>query len=212
MTIRIGILGIQGAFIEHEVALRRANPDVITTIVRGPEQFEGLDGLIIPGGESTTISMVAERYGVMEVLCNWVRDGRPVFGTCAGLIMLADEVISTRPDGGQSRIGGLACRVHRNYYGSQTESFLAPLQISPTITKEEFQGVFIRAPYIEAILSPDVVILASLHRNGIEEPVAIQQGSLLGISFHPELTDSSAWHIYFLNLVLDQKEKKRLNK
>ena len=207
MALNIGVLGLQGAFAEHERALRRAEPSVTTRIVRRREELEGLDGLIIPGGESTTMAIIAERHGLMEALRGWVRDRRPVMGTCAGLIMLADEVAATKQNG-QSHIGGLACRVHRNYYGAQTDSFLADLAVDATVGSE-FTGVFIRAPLIESVLSSEVRILASLHCDGRGEgqPVAVQQGNLLGMTFHPELTDSSAWHAYFLDLVRRHKQQ-----
>lgn len=191
--VRIGVLGLQGDYLEHHQMLRRLN--VETVDVRLPSHLEGVDGLIIPGGESTTIGALAERYGLMEPLRRIAEAGVPIWGTCAGMIFLARDV--GRP---QPTLGLMDIRVRRNAFGRQIDSFEVDLEI-PALARigdpRPFHAVFIRAPLIEAA-GPDVEVLARLEDGTI---VAAQQGHLLATAFHPELTDDTRFHRYFLEIV-----------
>ena len=140
----IGILALQGAFGEHAAMVRQLGATAVE--VRKPEQMAGLDGLILPGGESTTMGLVAERWGLVEPLRAWVQAGRPIWGTCAGMILLADRAVGQK-QGGQPLIGGLDVTVNRNYFGRQNESFETLLDV-PRLGEAPFRAVFIRAPAI----------------------------------------------------------------
>jgi 5'-phosphate synthase pdxT subunit len=189
--MRIGVLALQGAFIEHEQILTRIGADMVE--VRLPQHLEGLDGLIIPGGESTTIGRVAERWGLMEPLRTFARSGRPLWGTCAGMILMARQVA----DGvaGQSLLGLMDIVVRRNAFGRQVDSFEADLAV-PALGKAPFHAVFIRAPLIERV-GKGVTVLARLEGG---TAVAAQQDNLLVTAFHPELTDDDRFHRYFTGL------------
>jgi 5'-phosphate synthase pdxT subunit len=189
--VRIGILALQGAFIEHEHMLARLG--VETVQVRLPAHLEGLDGLIIPGGESTTIGQVAQRWGLLEPLCTFARAGRPLWGTCAGMILLAKEVLDPKP--GQPLLGLMDLAVRRNAFGRQVDSFEADLEV-PVLGPVPFHAIFIRAPVIERV-GEGVEVLARLEDGRV---VAARQGKLLATSFHPELTNDSRFHRYFLQL------------
>ncbi|OGO04358.1 MAG: glutamine amidotransferase subunit PdxT [Chloroflexi bacterium RBG_13_56_8] len=197
--MRIGVLALQGAFREHLRALADLGVDGVA--VRLPRHLEGLDGLIIPGGESTTIAKLAILYGLISPLCAFAKQGKPIWGTCAGLIFLARDLIDYEE---QPRLGLLDIAVQRNAFGRQVDSFVAPLHVAvlDQASKGEEQGqpfpaVFIRAPVIEA-MGEGVQVLAQLEGNGT---VAVQQGTLLGTAFHPELTTDRRFHSYFLSLV-----------
>lgn len=190
--MRIGVLALQGAFIEHEKVLQRLGAETIQ--VRLPAHLEGLDGLIIPGGESTTIGQVAQRWGLLEPLSAFARAGRPLWGTCAGMILLAKEVLDAKP--GQPLLRLMDLTVRRNAFGRQVDSFEADLDV-PALGEPPFHAVFIRAPVIERV-GEGVEVLARLEDGRI---VAARQGSLLATSFHPELTADSRFHQYFLGLV-----------
>jgi 5'-phosphate synthase pdxT subunit len=197
MSMRIGVLALQGAFIEHEKILRRLGVEVVE--VRMPAHLEGLDGLIIPGGESTTIGQVAERWGLLEPLRAFARAGRPVWGTCAGMIMLANDVLDGIP--GQPLLGLMDISVRRNAFGRQVDSFEADLDV-PALGGLPFHAVFIRAPIIERV-GAGVEVLARVEAEpgpGGEDGtvVAVQQGNLLATAFHPELTEDDRFHRYFL--------------
>jgi len=205
--MRIGILALQGAFIEHEKILTRIG--VETVEVRLPQHLEGLDGLIIPGGESTTIGKVAQRWGLLEPLQAFATSGRPVWGTCAGMILLANEVVDGVP--GQPLLGAMDIAVRRNAFGRQVDSFEADLEI-PALGEPPFHAVFIRAPLIERV-GQEVEILARLEtelspvtvagENGTQEDrtvVAVRQGNLLATAFHPELTEDNRFHRYFMGM------------
>ena len=185
MVKRIGVLALQGDFAEHKTALERAGAEAVE--VRLPHHLEGLDGLIIPGGESTTLRKLADMYGLMEPLRVFSRK-HPTWGTCAGAIMLAKEVIGQEP-----HLGVMDITVQRNAFGRQIDSFVTTLKIEG----ESYSAVFIRAPLIVAVGS-GVEILATLDDGRI---VAAQQGHLLATSFHPELTDDLGFHRRFLKMI-----------
>ena len=191
--MKIGVLALQGDFAEHIVMLKELS--VEASEVRLPEHLNNLDGLIIPGGESTTIGKLAVAYNLMEPLKQFGLR-RAIWGTCAGAIFLSKDVSREQP-----LLGLMDIKVERNAFGRQVDSFEADLDISElkqaTGTDEAFHAVFIRAPIIESV-SGDAKILASLPDGRI---VAAQQGHFLATSFHPELTGDMRFHQYFLSLV-----------
>ena len=178
---RIGVLAVQGNFREHAAMLRRLGAEPVE--VRKPEQLEGLDGLVIPGGESTAIMRLARLYGLEEAIRSFAR---PVFGTCAGMILLD-----------RRHLGVLDLEVARNAYGRQVASFEADLELGGD--EPPLRGVFIRAPRV-AEVGPEVEVLAELDG----EPVLMRQGSVIVASFHPELTDDTRVHERFLDLVREE--------
>ena len=185
----IGVLAVQGAFAEHVLGLERVGAD--TRLVRQPTDLEGLDGLVIPGGESTTLGLLGARTGLLEAVQRTLAGGLPVFGTCAGMIMLADETTG----GPQPLIGGLDICVRRNAFGRQVASFEADVELTP-FPEPPFPGVFIRAPWAERV-GPGVEILAS--RGG--HAIAARTDVALVTAFHPELTDDLRVHDLFLRMV-----------
>jgi 5'-phosphate synthase pdxT subunit len=189
--MRIGVLALQGAFAEHIAVLRKLGVEAVE--VRLPEQLDGLDGLIIPGGESTSISLLMKNYRLAEAISRLAKSGFPVFGTCAGMIVLAKSLSN---DGGVEPVGAMDIKVARNAFGRQVDSFEAALSI-PALGKEPFTAVFIRAPKIESV-GKKVEVLARLDDGTV---VAARQGKLLVTSFHPELTDDTRLHRYFLDMV-----------
>lgn len=194
--LRIGVLALQGAFIEHIVMLRRLGADARE--VRTPAQLAEVDGLILPGGESTTMGLVAERWGLVEPLRAWVHGGRPTWGTCAGMILLAEHATGQK-QGGQPLIGGLDVTVNRNYFGRQVDSFETTLTV-PSFDPPTYPAIFIRAPAITAV-GPEVEVLAELPGPLY---VAVRQGNILATAFHPELTRDSRWHALFLEMAAGQ--------
>ncbi|CAI9761509.1 unnamed protein product [Fraxinus pennsylvanica] len=221
----VGVLALQGSFNEHVAALRKLGVKGVE--IRKPEQLQSVNALIIPGGESTTMAKLAEYHNLFPALREFVKMGKPVWGTCAGLIFLANNATGQKV-GGQELIGGLDCMVHRNFFGSQLQSFEAELLI-PKIAAEEggppsFRGIFIRAPGILEV-GPEVEVLADIptpsqkavnfspnesqeENAGSENNVivAVKQGNLLATAFHPELTADTRWHSYFLKMVSDTSE------
>lgn len=198
-TLKIGVLALQGAFAEHIHMLRRLGVEAVE--VRKPEQLADLDGLIIPGGESTTMGLVAERWGLVEPLRTWVHGGRPTWGTCAGLILLAERATGQK-QGGQPLIGGLAVTVNRNYFGRQVDSFEAEMAV-PALGDAPFHAVFIRAPAITET-GNGVERLAELDTPaGDHVIIAVRQGAILATAFHPELTDDPRWHELFIAIAAD---------
>ena len=189
--MKIGVLAVQGAFAEHIAVLRKLGVEAVE--VRLPEQLDGLDGLIIPGGESTSITLLMKNYGLTEAISRLAKSGFPVFGTCAGMIVLASGLSN---DGGVEPVGAMDIRVARNAFGRQVDSFEAELSIS-VLGKEPLTAVFIRAPKIESV-GKEVEVLAKLADGTV---VAARQGKLLVTSFHPELTDDTRLHRYFLDMV-----------
>ena len=187
--MKIGVLALQGAFIEHVKMLQRL--DVAALEVRLPQQLDGLDGLIIPGGESTTIGKLATEYGLIEPLRRFTHC-KPTWGTCAGMIFLARDIgIDEQPI-----LGAMDIRVDRNAFGRQIDSFETELDIAG-LAGEPFHAVFIRAPIVTAADSA-VDILARLDDGRI---VAVRQGRLLATAFHPELTDDLRLHSLFCDIV-----------
>jgi len=191
--VTIGVLALQGSFAEHVVAVHRLGAE--PREVRLPAHLEGIDGLIVPGGESTTIGKLLVLTGLLGPLRAAIGDGLAVYGTCAGMILLARDI------GGldQPLLGVMDITVRRNAFGRQLESFEERLNI-PTLGEEPFPGIFIRAPLIEAT-GPGVVTLARLPDG---RPVAARQGRLLASAFHPELTDDLRMHRFFQALIDEQ--------
>jgi 5'-phosphate synthase pdxT subunit len=188
--VRIGVLALQGAFREH----RRVLEDLSATVVevRRPSDLDGLDGLVIPGGESTTIRMLMEDYGLTSVLRERIAAGFPVLGTCAGMIVLAKRVDGVPIPG----LDALDVDVRRNAFGRQVDSFEADIDV-PAVGDRPFHAVFIRAPLVETV-GRDVNVLARLEDQRI---VGVQEGAVIGVAFHPELTEDSRLHRYFLQHV-----------
>ncbi len=194
--MRIGVLALQGAFIEHEQALQRIG--VEAREVRLPEHLEGLDGLIMPGGESTTIGKLAVQYGLMEPIRAMAAAGKPLWGICAGMIFMAKDVGRDQP-----LLGLMDVTVQRNAFGRQVDSFETDLDVPALITPDAarprpFHAIFIRAPLIESV-GADVEVLATLSNGAI---VAARQGRLLATSFHPELAHDDRFHHYFVSLAV----------
>ncbi|SDS64759.1 pyridoxal 5'-phosphate synthase glutaminase subunit PdxT [Microterricola viridarii] len=188
----VGVLALQGDFREHADVLRTLGADVIH--VRRPEELAVVDGLVIPGGESSVMDKLARSFGLAEPLRARIRSGLPVYGTCAGLIMLADSVLDAIV--GQESLGGLDVVVRRNAFGSQTQSFETDLDI-PALGADPVHAVFIRGPVVESV-GPAATALATLADGRV---VAVEQGNLLGTSFHPEITGEHRFHEYFLSKV-----------
>jgi 5'-phosphate synthase pdxT subunit len=188
----VGVLALQGDFREHIAVLKSLGSDAVG--VRRPSELAEVSGLIIPGGESSVIDKLTRLFDLAEPLKKAIADGLPVWGTCAGLIMLADTVLDGME--GQQSLGGLDIAVRRNAFGSQLDSFETDLSI-PVVGDPELHAVFIRAPIVETVSSA-VSTLASLPDGRI---VAVEQGNLLGTSFHPEMTGDTRFHEYFLSKV-----------
>ena len=186
----IGVLALQGAFREHVRALGECGAR--TRLVRLPDDLDGLDGLVIPGGESTTMTMLMERMGLLGLVAGAVRGGLPTLGTCAGMIVLARRITDGRTD--QVPLGVLDIGVRRNGYGRQVDSFEADLRVSG-LDDRPFHGVFIRAPVVEEVGGAEVLAEHDGH------PVAVRQGSVMALAFHPELSGDLRLHREFLRLV-----------
>lgn len=196
--MKVGVLALQGDFREHLQVLRKLGVSGLE--VRRPAELEGVDGLIIPGGESTTISILLEKSGIEPVLLERAAQGLPIYGTCAGLIVLAKEIID---DANERRLtkplGLLDVTVRRNAYGRQVDSFEEEIEIEGI---GRFNAVFIRAPIIERV-GPGVRVMAYQDQH----PVMVQEGNVLATSFHPELTDDPRVHRYFLEIIERQKRE-----
>jgi 5'-phosphate synthase pdxT subunit len=187
----IGILALQGDLREHQTALAAAG--AVPRAVRRPDELAEVDALVLPGGESTTISKLAVLFGLMAPLRARVRAGLPVYGTCAGMIMLADKILD--PRSGQETIGGIDMIVRRNAFGRQNESFEAAVDVTG-VEGPAVQGVFIRAPWVESVGAAAEVLAE--HEGHI---VAVRQGRALATSFHPELTGDHRMHALFVDMV-----------
>ena len=188
----VGVLALQGDFREHLAVLEQLGARGVS--VRRPEELERVDGLIIPGGESSVMDKLSRLFALAEPLTARIASGLPVYGTCAGLIMLADTVLDAID--GQQSLGGLDVAVRRNAFGSQLDSFETDLDVTALGTPP-VHAVFIRAPIVES-LGAKATALASLDDGRV---VAVQQDNLLGTSFHPEITGELRFHEYFLGLV-----------
>jgi 5'-phosphate synthase pdxT subunit len=192
----VGVLALQGDVREHERVLADLGASAVR--VRDRADLVGIHALVIPGGESTTMSNLAVRWGLLEPLRERLRAGLPAYGSCAGMIMLADRIEDGRQD--QQTIGGLDVVVRRNAFGRQVDSFETDLTM-PAIGAEPFHAVFIRAPWVESA-GPDVQVLGSVAEGpAAGRIVAVRQGRLLATSFHPELTGDTRVHAYFLEMV-----------
>ncbi|HWU29318.1 MAG TPA: pyridoxal 5'-phosphate synthase glutaminase subunit PdxT [Microbacterium sp.] len=191
-TARVGVLALQGDVREHVALLEHLGADVVR--VRRPEEFAQVDGLAIPGGESTVIDKLSRQFGLAEPIRAAIRDGMPMLGTCAGLIMLSDRLIDAID--GQQTFGGMDVLTRRNAFGRQTESFEAELDI-PALGTDPVHTTFIRGPVVEEV-GADATTLAALEDGRV---VAVEQGNLLGISFHPELSGEPRFHQRFLDRV-----------
>jgi 5'-phosphate synthase pdxT subunit len=191
--MKIGVLALQGDFREHIQAVKMAGHAGLT--VRRPEELVEIDALIIPGGESTTIALLAESFGLIEPIRERITIGMPVYGSCAGMILLADRILDGAQ--GQATLGGINMTVRRNAFGRQVDSFESDLAFD----NSPLRAVFIRAPWVEEV-GKEVEVLAEIQgSDGARHPVAVRQGSLFATSFHPELTGDLRVHRYFFDQV-----------
>lgn len=196
---RIAVLALQGDYAKHVAMLQSLGADAYAA--RLPRELEQADGIVLPGGESTTIGKLMARYGLDDALQAASEAQTPIYGTCAGLILLARQIKEgTGERGGQPTLGLLDITVARNAFGRQQDSFEAPLEV-PAVGGEPVRAVFIRAPYVTET-GPDVETLAS-HEGKI---VFVRQGHVLGSAFHPELTPDDRVHRYFLSLVTEDEQ------
>ena len=191
--IKIGVLGLQGAVREHVQSIEACGAEAI--VIKSKEQLDEIDGLILPGGESTTMRKLIDKYDFMGSLKEFAESGKPMFGTCAGLILLARNIIGYD----EPHIGVMDVKVERNSFGRQRESFEADLDIAGAA--EDFQAIFIRAPHI--VQAGENVEILAKHNERI---VAAREGHILGCSFHPELTDDHRLTAYFINMVKEAKK------
>jgi len=194
-VVTLGVLALQGDVREHLAALAACGAQAHP--VRRPTDLDGLDGLVVPGGESTTISMLSVQVGLLEPLRSKIKGGFPVYGSCAGMIMLATEILDGRPD--QEPFGGIDMAVRRNAFGRQVDSFEASVSIAG-IPGEPFHAVFIRAPWVERV-GPEVEVLGAVAGGpAAGRIVAVRQGNLLATAFHPELTGDLRVHRLFVEI------------
>lgn len=195
--MKVGVLALQGDVREHIQALEDCG--VSPVAVRRRDEIEEIDALIIPGGESTTIAHLAATFGVFDLIHDRIRAGLPAYGSCAGMILLADRVLDSIP--GQRTFGGLDITVRRNAFGRQVDSFESDIAIAGLSTPAKLRAVFIRAPWVEDVGS-GVEVLASVKApDGRNHAVAVRQGALLATSFHPELTGDNRIHRFFIEEV-----------
>lgn len=187
--MKIGVLALQGAFREHRYLINKCGYEALE--IRKPEQLNEVDGLIIPGGESTTIGKLLEDFNIKDTLVNLAEKGLPIYGTCAGLIVMAKEIL----DSNQRRLGIMDIKAKRNAFGRQVDSFEAEMVV-PELGEEPLKAVFIRAPYIVEA-GENVQLLAKIN----DKIVFAKQGNLLVTAFHPELTSDLRVHKYFLEIV-----------
>lgn len=191
----IGVLALQGAVIEHIRHLEEVGARAIP--VRKQSELDAVDGLVLPGGESTTMSRLLDVYQMYEPVAERIRAGMPVYGSCAGMILLASQVVDTRADA--TWFSAIDMTVRRNAFGRQVDSFEADLVVDP-LGPEPLRTVFIRAPWVETV-GPGVEVLARVRASdGRDHAVAVRQGNALATSFHPEVTDDVRVHRYFLDM------------
>ena len=191
----VGVLALQGDFREHISALAECGVEAIP--VKHLSEVDDIDALVLPGGESTTIAKLARTFGLFDRISERIHGGLPTYGSCAGMILLADRIEGAAA--GQESFGGLDITVRRNAFGRQVDSFESDLNMTG-ITAPAIRAVFIRAPWVEA-LGPSVEVLASVEFNGELHPVAVRQGNLLATSFHPEITGDNRVHRYFIETI-----------
>jgi 5'-phosphate synthase pdxT subunit len=190
--MRIGVLALQGDFREHMVAL--AEIGISAVAVKTAEEIAAIDALVIPGGESTTISKLAKSFKLFDLISDRISNGMPTYGSCAGMIMVAKSIQD--PASGQDSFGGIDMVVKRNAFGRQVDSFEADLDFKG-ITEPKVRGVFIRAPWVESC-GPNVEVLAKVEIEGNSHSVAVREGKVLATAFHPELTGDFRVHRYFI--------------
>lgn len=195
--MKIGVLALQGDVAEHIASLGECG--VIASGVRSKQEIESIDALVIPGGESTTIAKLAKAFGVFDLIKSRIASGMPTYGSCAGMILIADQILDGGAD--QEGFGGIDAQVRRNAFGRQVDSFETDLTFAG-ISGAAFRAVFIRAPWVESV-GNQVEVLASF--NG--HPVAIRQGHLLATSFHPELTGDNRIHRFFVDQLCKESSK-----
>jgi 5'-phosphate synthase pdxT subunit len=193
----IGVLALQGDVREHRAMLEHAGAR--TVAVRRPEELDDLDGVVVPGGESTTISKLARTFDLLDPLTSRIRDGLPAFGTCAGMILLADRLEGGVA--GQETIGGLDVVVRRNAFGRQVDSFEAELAVDGF--PAPFHAMFIRAPWVEKVGTEVSVVATVASGPEVGRIVAVRQAHLLATSFHPEITGDARFHALFVSMVVD---------
>lgn len=187
----VGVLALQGDFREHIASLISCGVEVRK--VRRPEDLEGLDGLVLPGGESTAIIHLAKSFGLLQPIRKAIAQGLPTYGSCAGMILLADKILDAID--GQETFGGLHATVRRNAFGRQVDSFESDIDILGT----KVRAVFIRAPWVEEVGEGTEVLATVTLPNGQTHPVAISNKSMLATSFHPEITGDSRVHRHFID-------------
>ncbi|MCT8136320.1 pyridoxal 5'-phosphate synthase glutaminase subunit PdxT [Anaerobacillus sp. CMMVII] len=192
--VKIGVLALQGAVREHVQSLQ--SPDVEVVVVKKVEQLDDLDGLVLPGGESTAMRRLIDKYDFFEPLKAFANAGKPMFGTCAGLILMAKQLVGQN----EGHLEIIDMEVERNAFGRQRESFEAELMVKGIA--EDIMAVFIRAPLIKSV--GDNVEILSKYKGEI---VAVRQEQFLACSFHPELTSDARFHQYFVNIVKETKTK-----
>lgn len=199
--VRVGVLAVQGDVVEHVRALHALGVEAGT--VRRPEELAAVDGLIIPGGESTAIDRLLRIFELAEPLRDRLRSGMPAYGSCAGMIMLGSQVLDGRTD--QGSLGALDISVRRNAFGRQVDSFEADLDIAglPRAGEGPLRAVFIRAPWVERV-GPDVEVLATVPHDGAERVVMVRQGGVLATAFHPEVTADTRVHELFVQVVRER--------
>jgi 5'-phosphate synthase pdxT subunit len=197
--VKIGVLALQGDVREHIQSLSDCGVEALA--VKTKSEIQSIDGLVIPGGESTTIAKLAKSFDLFDLIADRIKGGMPTYGSCAGMILLANSIIDAIE--GQESFGGIDMVVRRNAFGRQVESFETDLKFKG-ITEPKIRSVFIRAPWVESVGS-DVEVLAQVaDSTGVNHPVAVRQGNLLATSFHPELTGDNRVHKYFVENICQQ--------
>jgi len=191
--MKVGVLALQGDVREHVSSLIACGVDPIS--VRRIEELNSIDALVIPGGESTTIAQLAEHYELFQPIRKRIADGMPAYGSCAGMILLADRILDAIE--GQKTFGGLDITVRRNAFGRQVDSFESDIDFNDG-GSQKVHAVFIRAPWVEEIGKNVKVLATVVSPDGQSHPVAVQEGNLLATSFHPELTGDHRIHRYFI--------------
>jgi 5'-phosphate synthase pdxT subunit len=189
--MKVGVLALQGDVREHIQSLLACNVEAVA--VRRAEEIESIDALVLPGGESTTIAQLAEVFGIFDLIKNKIKNGMPVYGSCAGMILLAEEILDAKV--GQKSFGGLDITVRRNAFGRQVDSFESDIEFNDG-SEQLVRAVFIRAPWVEKV-SNEVQVLAAINAH----PVAVRSKTALATSFHPELTGDHRIHRYFIEQV-----------